>query len=133
GQQRLSARLRPPPSRRPSAPARAALPSAPRASSAPGLDGLPDRLFPTALKLLEADIPVLLLGETGTGKDRLARALHQAGSRRGAPFVAVNCAAIPEGLVEAELFGYQPGAYTGASRQGSKAAARGRWRRAVPG
>ncbi|WP_434656605.1 sigma-54-dependent Fis family transcriptional regulator [Chromobacterium violaceum] len=120
GQQRLSARLRPPPSRRPSAPARAALPSAPRASSAPGLDGLPDRLFPTALKLLEADIPVLLLGETGTGKDRLARALHQAGSRRGAPFVAVNCAAIPEGLVEAELFGYQPGAYTGASRQGSK-------------
>ncbi|WP_043148591.1 sigma 54-interacting transcriptional regulator, partial [Pseudogulbenkiania ferrooxidans] len=83
----------------------------------PALDGLPDGLFSTALKLLEADIPVLILGETGTGKDRLARALHASGSRSGAPFAAVNCAAIPEGLIEAELFGYQPGAYTGASRQ----------------
>ncbi|MEN3809828.1 sigma 54-interacting transcriptional regulator, partial [Chromobacterium piscinae] len=112
------ARLRPPPLPlpKPSAPAA----GTPRAPAPPALDGLPDGLFSTALKLLEADIPVLILGETGTGKDRLARALHAAGSRRGAPFVAVNCAAIPEGLIEAELFGYQPGAYTGASRQGSK-------------
>ncbi|MCD4483113.1 sigma-54-dependent Fis family transcriptional regulator [Chromobacterium vaccinii] len=118
GHHRLSARLRPPPRQfpRPSAPAA----GTPRPSAAPALDGLPDGVFSTALKLLEADIPVLILGETGTGKDRLARALHAAGSRRGAAFVAVNCAAIPEGLIEAELFGYQPGAYTGASRQGSK-------------
>ncbi|WP_233492887.1 sigma-54-dependent Fis family transcriptional regulator [Chromobacterium sp. ATCC 53434] len=117
GARRLSARLRPPP-RRPAAVAQAGR-SVPDATP-PMPDGLPETLFPTAVKLLEADIPVLLLGETGTGKDRLARALHAASSRRAAPFVAVNCAAIPEGLIEAELFGYQPGAYTGASRHGSK-------------
>ncbi|WP_434632013.1 sigma-54-dependent Fis family transcriptional regulator [Chromobacterium sp. CV08] len=124
GARRLSARLRPPPGR----PAAAAPAGRPMPEPRPPMpeprppmpDGLPGSLFPTALKLLEADIPVLLLGETGTGKDRLARALHAASSRRTAPFVAVNCAAIPEGLIEAELFGYQAGAYTGASRQGSK-------------
>ncbi|POZ63642.1 sigma-54-dependent Fis family transcriptional regulator [Chromobacterium alticapitis] len=119
GAQHFSARLRPPSAtRRPSAAAQAAAAPPPRPAAV--LDGLPEGLFATALKLLEADIPVLILGETGTGKDRLARALHEAGGRRGSPFVAINCAAIPEGLIEAELFGYQPGAYTGASRQGSK-------------
>ncbi|WP_261174517.1 sigma-54-dependent Fis family transcriptional regulator [Chromobacterium amazonense] len=116
GAQQASARLRPPAAHHRAAPSSAAAP----AHSAPALDGLAESLFATALKLLEADIPVLILGETGTGKDRLARALHNGGSRRGAPFVAVNCAAIPEGLIEAELFGYQSGAFTGASRQGSK-------------
>ncbi|KIA80615.1 transcriptional regulator [Chromobacterium piscinae] len=116
GAQQASARLHPPAAHHRAAPSPAAAP----AHSAPALDGLAESLFATALKLLEADIPVLILGETGTGKDRLARALHNGGSRRGAPFVAVNCAAIPEGLIEAELFGYQSGAFTGASRQGSK-------------
>ncbi|MFN3304362.1 MAG: sigma-54-dependent Fis family transcriptional regulator, partial [Roseateles sp.] len=64
-------------------------------------------------------IPLLITGETGTGKDVLARALHASSARRAQPFVAVNCAALPETLIEAELFGYRPGAYTGASRHGA--------------
>jgi len=91
--------------------------------------GLPPLLLETAGKLLEADIPVLILGETGTGKDRFARALHALSSRSQTPFVAVNCAAIPDGLVETELFGYEEGAFTGARRQGS----RGRLREAHGG
>ncbi|HEY0954833.1 MAG TPA: sigma 54-interacting transcriptional regulator, partial [Roseateles sp.] len=64
-------------------------------------------------------IPLLITGETGTGKDVLARALHASSARREQPFVAVNCAALPETLIEAELFGYRPGAFTGASRHGA--------------
>jgi len=65
------------------------------------------------------DIPVLVLGRTGTGKEWLARALHQDSPRRAAPFVALNCAALPDTLIEAELFGYEDGAFTGAKRRGS--------------
>ncbi|KAF1030580.1 MAG: Acetoin dehydrogenase operon transcriptional activator AcoR [Pseudomonas sp.] len=67
---------------------------------------------------LANDLPVLLLGETGTGKEVVARALHSAGTRCDKPFVAVNCAAIPEGLIESELFGYRDGAFTGSRRGG---------------
>ena len=73
-----------------------------------------------ALRLLERGLPVLLQGETGSGKSELARALHDAGRRAKRPFVAVNCAAIPGELIEGELFGHMAGAYTGALRNGAK-------------
>ncbi|MBT3013853.1 MAG: sigma-54-dependent Fis family transcriptional regulator [Candidatus Thiodiazotropha taylori] len=74
----------------------------------------------TALKLVERDVPCMLFGETGTGKEMFARALHKASSRHDKPFVAVNCASLPESLIESELFGYRPGAFTGANRDGSR-------------
>ena len=68
-------------------------------------------------KLAGTNVPVLLLGESGTGKEVLAQALHALGRRAKHPFVAINCGAIPENLLESELFGYERGAFTGAVKQ----------------
>ena len=68
-------------------------------------------------KLAGANVTVLVLGESGTGKEALARALHDLGPRAKQPFVAINCGAIPENLLESELFGYERGAFTGAVKQ----------------
>ena len=68
-------------------------------------------------KIAPSSASVILLGESGTGKELLARALHQLSSRRSKRFVAINCAAIPETLLESELFGYERGAFTGAVKQ----------------
>jgi transcriptional regulator of acetoin/glycerol metabolism len=72
-----------------------------------------------ARKLVGKLIPMLLQGESGVGKEMFARALHDSGPRRAHAFVPVNCAALPENLIEAELFGYQGGAFTGARREGA--------------
>jgi two-component system, NtrC family, response regulator len=74
------------------------------------------RVCRTIEKVASSNATVLLLGESGTGKEILARGLHQASSRRSGKFVAINCAAIPENLLESELFGYEKGAYTGAAK-----------------
>ncbi|WP_242360958.1 sigma-54-dependent Fis family transcriptional regulator [Anaeromyxobacter sp. SG17] len=75
-----------------------------------------------ALQLAEVaarnDLPVVLHGESGTGKELFAHGIHAGGARAGAPFVVLNCGAIPAALVEAELFGYEPGTFTGAQREG---------------
>ncbi len=75
------------------------------------------RICRTIEKVAGTNATVLLLGESGTGKEVLARALHEMSPRRGERFVAINCAAIPENLLESELFGYEKGAFTGAVKQ----------------
>jgi sigma-54 dependent transcriptional regulator, acetoin dehydrogenase operon transcriptional activator AcoR len=70
-------------------------------------------------QVLNRKIPILIQGETGVGKDLLSRAIHDASASSAGPWVAVNCAALPEGLIEAELFGYEEGAFTGARKKGS--------------
>lgn len=79
-----------------------------------------NKLKRQALRAAQLDTTLLLLGETGTGKELLAQGIHHASPRRHGPFVGINMGALPESLVEAELFGTAPGAYTGADRKGRK-------------
>lgn len=74
----------------------------------------------TVMRIADFDLTVLIEGETGVGKGVMASLLHRLSRRSGKPFVEVNCGAIPESLIESELFGYQPGAFTGAAREGKR-------------
>jgi sigma-54 dependent transcriptional regulator, acetoin dehydrogenase operon transcriptional activator AcoR len=112
----------------PAALAGAAVPVAAAAAPAGPLSGLHylrtgdpqiDAVVQKVQRVLNRDIPLLIFGETGTGKELLARAVHQDSNRAKQAFVAVNCASIPESLIEAELFGYEDGAFTGARRKGA--------------
>ncbi|WP_238122178.1 MULTISPECIES: sigma-54-dependent Fis family transcriptional regulator [unclassified Xanthobacter] len=90
------------------------------ASSLPHFDPATTEALRRAVRLLEAGVPVLVQGETGTGKEVFSRQVHARSSRAARPFAAINCAALPEGLIESELFGYEEGAFTGARRAGFK-------------
>ncbi len=81
-----------------------------------GADPATDRLRKTLAKIAPLDAPVLITGETGTGKELVAQAIHETSPRRDEPFVAINCGAIAESLLESELFGHERGAFTGAER-----------------
>ena len=75
------------------------------------------QLFETIRKVGTSDVPVLILGESGTGKELVANALHKQSARKDGPFIVINCGAIPENLLESELFGHEKGSFTGAHRQ----------------
>jgi transcriptional regulator of acetoin/glycerol metabolism len=103
-------------------PARSSAPQKAQLSSLQYLDTGDAQLSAVIAKLrkvVDRDIPVMILGETGSGKDLLAQAIHNDSARARQPFVAVNCASIPDTLIEAELFGYEEGAFTGARKKGA--------------
>ncbi|WP_374266772.1 sigma-54-dependent Fis family transcriptional regulator [Zoogloea sp.] len=107
--------------------ARIARPESVPASSRPGLtlrslstgDERLQAAIDKASRVLGRDIPILVQGESGAGKEMFAKAFHNSGPRAQGPFVALNCAAIPETLIESELFGYSGGAFTGARKEGA--------------
>jgi two-component system NtrC family response regulator len=82
-----------------------------------GMSAPMQAVFNFIRKVAPTDAPVLILGESGTGKEMVAQAIHKRSGKRGGPFVAINCSAIPEGLLESELFGHERGAFTGAHAQ----------------
>ncbi|WPN23102.1 sigma-54-dependent Fis family transcriptional regulator [Pseudomonas marginalis] len=104
-----------------SVPAPVARPAVAERPRLPGIclgDPALQRDFSKALRVFERDVPLLINGETGSGKEAFAKAVHQASQRADKAFVALNCAAIPESLIESELFGYRGGSFTGARKEG---------------
>ena len=91
-----------------------------RPAARPAVDAVMEAVIGRGRKLIDKGVPILLLGETGTGKEYLTRLLHAHCERRDAPLVAVNCGAIPDSLIESELFGYVKGAFSGALAGGMK-------------
>ena len=85
-----------------------------------GGDAVMQRLIAQSKRLIDRKVNLLIHGETGSGKEVLAKALHEYSGRARKPFVAVNCASIPESLIESELFGYTPGSFTGGKSKGMK-------------
>ncbi|MEO0017783.1 MAG: Transcriptional regulatory protein ZraR [Verrucomicrobiota bacterium] len=81
-----------------------------------GSEGMQE-VFTTITKVAKSNVPVLILGESGTGKEMVATAIHRRSAFKSNPFVAINCNAIPENLIESELFGYEKGSFTGANSQ----------------
>jgi transcriptional regulator of acetoin/glycerol metabolism len=92
--------------------------AAAQAVAKPFADPALAQAFSRACRVFAHDVPVLIRGETGSGKEVFARAVHEASARANGPFVALNCAAIPESLIESELFGYVGGSFTGARKEG---------------
>ncbi|HSI57783.1 MAG TPA: sigma-54-dependent Fis family transcriptional regulator [Ideonella sp.] len=108
-------------------PSRSAAPHAPRERAVPaplaalsGGDAALERQMERAARLVNSPMSLLITGETGSGKEWFAKALHASSERRQQPFVAVNCAAIPETLIESELFGHLPGSFSGAGPKGKR-------------
>ena len=93
---------------------RSALPERPGLGTLVARSASMREAFDVAGRVADADVPVLILGETGTGKTALAQAIHAASPRASKPFVSINCASLPEALLESELFGHAKGAFTGA-------------------
>ena len=93
--------------------------TAPAAPEPSEVDGVAERALQIARRAFQRDIPVLINGETGTGKEVLARHLHDGSERAAGPFVAINCSSLPAGLIESEFFGYEDGAFTGGRRGGA--------------
>jgi sigma-54 dependent transcriptional regulator, acetoin dehydrogenase operon transcriptional activator AcoR len=119
GKQLLFLSAVPPPTRTvASAPRERAVPASLAALSAG--DAALDRQVERVARLVNTPISLLITGETGSGKEYFAKAVHAASERRGRPFVPVNCAAIPEHLIESELFGHLPGSFSGASPKGKR-------------
>lgn len=104
----------------PTAPSSAGRSAAPTVAQIAGADTDLQEQMRIAQRLYARGLPILLQGDSGSGKSALARALHEAGPRRAGSFVSINCAAIPAELIESELFGYRAGAFTGASRTGAR-------------
>ena len=116
----LFGRALPPPPKKTPGPAQRERPLPAELAALAGEDDAMRSVLSRAAKLVNTQMGLLINGETGTGKEHLTKALHNVSPRAGKPFIAVNCAALPDCLIESELFGYEAGSFTGAKAKGKK-------------